>query len=73
MPRNVLDFTFSKKLTKNIQVKGGVSDILNNNNIVLQDGNQDGKFDTAKDQIIQSYAPGRVFSLGLIFTPFGYK
>jgi outer membrane receptor protein involved in Fe transport len=73
MPRNVLDFTFSKKLTKNIQVKGGVSDILNNNNIVLQDGNQDGKFDTAKDQIIQTYAPGRVFSLGLIFTPFGYK
>jgi outer membrane receptor for ferrienterochelin and colicin len=73
MPRNVLDFTFSKKLTKNIQVKGGVSDILNNNNIVLQDGNQDGKFDTAKDQIIQSFAPGRVYSLGLIFTPFGYK
>jgi TonB-dependent receptor len=73
MPRNLLDFTFSKKLTKNVQVKGGVSDILNNNNIVLQDGNQDGKFDTAKDQIIQSYAPGRVYSLGLIFTPFGYK
>jgi outer membrane receptor protein involved in Fe transport len=73
MPRNVVDFTFSKKVTKNIQVKGGVSDILNNNNIVLQDGNQDGKFDTSKDQIIQSYAPGRVYSLGLIFTPFGYK
>ena len=73
MPRNVVDFTFSKKVTKNIQVKGGVSDILNNNTIVLQDGNQDGKFDTSKDQIIQTYAPGRVYSLGLIFTPFGYK
>ena len=73
MPRNVVDFTFSKKVYKNIQIKGGVSDILNNNNIVLQDGNQDGNFDSSKDQVIQSYSPGRVYSLGLIFTPFGYK
>jgi hypothetical protein len=73
MPRNVVDFTFSKKVYKNIQIKGGVSDILNNNNLVLQDGNQDGSFDSTKDQTIQSYAPGRVYSLGLIFTPFGYK
>jgi hypothetical protein len=73
MPRNVVDFTFSKKIYKNIQIKGGVSDILNNSNIVLQDGNQDGSFDSSKDQVIQSYSPGRVYSLGLIFTPFGYK
>jgi outer membrane receptor for ferrienterochelin and colicin len=72
MPRNVVDLTFSKRLSKNIQLKGGISDILNNKNIVLQDGNQDGNFDTSKDQIIQSYSPGRVFSLGLIFTPFGF-
>jgi outer membrane receptor protein involved in Fe transport len=72
MPRNVVDLTFSKRLTKNIQLKGGISDILNNKNIVIQDGNQDGTLDTAKDQIIQSYSPGRVFSLGLIYTPFGF-
>ena len=45
MPRNIIDLTFSKRLSSNIQLKGGVSDILNNKNRVLQDGNQDGRFD----------------------------
>jgi outer membrane receptor for ferrienterochelin and colicin len=72
MPRNILDLTFSKKVAKNIQIKGGISDILNNKNIVLQDGNQDGNFDVNTDQTIQSFSPGRVFSLGIIYTPFGF-
>ena len=72
MPRNIVDLTFSKRLNANIQLKGGVSDILNNKNRVLQDGNQDGRFDVNTDQAIQSYSPGRVYSLGLIFTPFGF-
>ena len=72
MPRNIVDFTFSKRFSDKIQIKGGVSDILNNKNIVLQDGNQDGNFDVNKDQTIQSYSPGRVFSLGIIYSPFGF-
>lgn len=73
MPRNIVDLTFSKSIAKNLQVKGGISDLLNNKNIVMQDGNLDGSFDASKDQIIQSYSPGRVISIGLIYTPFGYK
>jgi outer membrane receptor for ferrienterochelin and colicin len=72
MPRNIVDLTFSKKLSDKIQIKGGVSDILNNKNIVLQDGNQDGRFDANTDQTIQSFSPGRVFSLGIIFSPFAF-
>jgi outer membrane receptor protein involved in Fe transport len=70
MPRNVIDFSFSKQLTKAIMLKGGVTDILNQGNTILQDGNQDQVFDRNQDQIIQNYAPGRVASLGLIISPF---
>lgn len=70
MPRNVVDFNFSKVISSWITLKGGVSDVLNQGNIILQDGNQDQVFDLNKDQIIQSYAPGRVVSLGIIISPF---
>jgi outer membrane receptor for ferrienterochelin and colicin len=72
MPRNIVDLTFSKRFSDKIQIKGGISDILNNKNIVLQDGNQDGRFDADTDQTIQSFSPGRVFSLGIIYSPFGF-
>jgi hypothetical protein len=68
MPRNVLDLTFSKGITKNFIVKGGITDILNQKALILQDGNQDKNYDSSKDQIIQSYSPGSVFSLGLTYT-----
>ena len=67
MPRNVLDLTFSKGITKNLLIKGGITDILNQKVLILQDGNQDSVFDNNKDQIIQSYNPGSVYSLGLAY------
>ena len=67
MPRNILDITFSKGITKNFLVKGGITDILNQKALILQDGNQDTVFDTKKDQTIQAYNPGSVFSLGLVY------
>jgi outer membrane receptor protein involved in Fe transport len=70
MPRNVVDFNFSKEISKTIMIKGGVTDLLNQDNYILQDGNQDNNFDKGKDQIIQSYAPGRVISLGIVISPF---
>lgn len=70
MPRNVIDFSFSKQLTKSIMLKGGVTDILNQGNTILQDGNQDQVFSRNQDQIIQNYTPGRVASLGLIISLF---
>ncbi|MDI9862894.1 TonB-dependent receptor [Flectobacillus sp. DC10W] len=68
MPRNVVDLTFSKGIGKNLLIKGGITDILNQTNYILQDGNQDNKFDKNEDQIIQSYKPGSVYSLGVVYT-----
>lgn len=70
MPRNVVDFNFSKELSKTVMIKGGVSDLLNQDNYILQDGNQDNSFDKGSDQIIQSFVPGRVISLGIVISPF---
>jgi hypothetical protein len=64
MPRNVLDITFNKRLSERFSLKGGVTDILNQPLMFLQDGNADGNFDTSNDQIIQSYRLGQVFSIG---------
>ncbi len=68
MPRNVVDITFSKAITKNVIIKGGITDILNQKALILQDGNQDKSYDADKDQTIQSYRPGSVYSLGIVYT-----
>jgi hypothetical protein len=65
-----IDFNFSKEISKTIMIKGGVTDLLNQDNYILQNGNQDNSFDKGSDQIIQSYVPGRVISLGIIISPF---
>ena len=67
MPRSILDVTFSKALGKRWVLKGGVSDILNQTNLLLQDGNQDGKFDRNKDQLIQNFRPGQTIQLGFSY------
>jgi outer membrane receptor protein involved in Fe transport len=67
MPRNVIDLTFSKQLSERFQLKGGITDILNQPILFLQDGNGDGKFDRNKDQVVQKYSPGQVFSLGFSY------
>jgi TonB-dependent receptor len=67
MPRNVLDLTFSKGFGKRFILKGGIQDIFNQSFFILQDGNQDKKFDSKKDEIMQSYKPGRMVSLGVSY------
>lgn len=67
MPRNVLDFTVVKRVSDRFKLKIGVSDILNENNVLLQDGNLDGKFDLNTDNIIQEFQPGAVFSVGFTY------
>ncbi len=68
MPRNVVDVTFSKGIGKKLLLKGGITDLLNANTIVLQDGNQDQIFDLKKDQVIQSFRPGTVYSLSVVYS-----
>lgn len=67
MPRNVIDITFSKRLSERFLLKGGVSDILNQPFQYLQDTNIDGKHDAATDASIFSYKPGQVFSIGFSY------
>ena len=64
MPRNVIDITFNKRLSERFNLKGGISDILNQPLLFLQDANGDGKFDRNKDSSIQNFKPGQVFSIG---------
>jgi TonB-dependent receptor len=70
MPRNVLDLSVSKGIGEKLMVKLGVSDIINQEIMLLQDGNQDGTFDRKDDQIIQSYKPGMLWSLSVNYRIF---
>jgi len=65
MPRNLLDLTITKGIGEKLEIKAGVRDILNQEQLLLQDGNQDGIFDRRNDQNIEYSFPGTVFSLGL--------
>jgi len=67
MARNVIDLTFNKRLSERFNLKGGISDILNQPLLFLQDGNGDGKLDRGKDIIIQKFTPGQVFSIGFSY------
>lgn len=68
MPRNVLDLSIKKSITEKLSVKAGVKDILNQEFLLLQDGNEDGIFDRKNDQIFRRYKLGTQYSIG-----FNYK
>jgi hypothetical protein len=65
MPRNLLDVNFSKKIKENVELKLSFGDILNQDFVLLQDANQNGKFERKDDQIIQRYRPGMTISFGI--------
>ena len=68
MPRNILDVTFSKKIGQRFQLRGGISDILNQPVLLLSDGgNGNVKFTGNNDGQVQNYKPGQVFSLGFVY------
>jgi TonB-dependent receptor len=73
MPRNVVDITFSKGIGKKLILKGGINDLLNQSNNILQDGDLNGKNDKNSDPIIQSYKPGTTYSLGLSYSLFNRR
>lgn len=66
MPRNVLDFTLSKKIGKQIELKFGIKDLLSQNYVTQQN------YEYVKDGVTKTvaldnkvYNPGRTFSLGV--------
>ena len=63
MPRNVLDFTLSKKIGKQIELKFGIKDLLSQNYVTQQN------YEYVKDGVTKTvaldnkvYNPGRTFS-----------
>ncbi len=67
MPRNQIDLTINKRLSPRVELKAGISDLLNEDFLILQDGNKDKNFSSSEDQIIQRYKPGQLFSIGFSF------
>lgn len=65
MPRNMLDLSATVRMTKKLDLRLGVGDVFNQAHVLLQDANKDGKFERNNDQIIQRYAPGRTYSVGI--------
>ncbi len=67
MPRNVLDFSITKRIKERLQVKLSASDILNQKYVLVQDGNTDGEYSRTNDQVIQSNQYGSLFTFGLTY------
>lgn len=73
LPRHALDFTFSKRINKLLEIKGGVQNILNARFLQVQDVNGDGKFNR-NDEVMgsplfdnryQSRFEGTYYTLGI--------
>jgi hypothetical protein len=67
MPRNVVDLTITKALGNHFAIKLGISDLLNQEQLLLQDDNRDGIFDRKVDRPIQRFKPGTVFTAGFAY------
>ena len=71
LPQNLLDFSFSKKLSKTWELKGGVQNILNARSLQMQDINGDGKYKVTEgafdsvDNRYQSAYQGTYYTLGV--------
>lgn len=67
MPRHVIDLNIRKGITEKLTLKLGVKDILNQEFLLLQDGNEDGKFDRENDQRLRAFRPGTSYSIGFTY------
>lgn len=68
MPRNVIDIHLTKQIGERFLIRLSIDDLLNQSAVILQDGNQDGRYKRSSDQIIQRYSPGQLVQIGV-----GYK
>jgi TonB-dependent receptor len=66
MPRNQVDLTVSKEISRHFEVKFGIQDILNQRYRIVQDSNRDKKI-TKVDETIQTYRWGQYGTLGIIW------
>jgi TonB-dependent receptor len=66
MPRNVIDLNLIKTVGKNMELKLGIQDLLNQQFRLIQDSNLDGKI-TGVDESYQKYRRGTYATLGLTY------
>jgi outer membrane receptor for ferrienterochelin and colicin len=70
LPRNTIDMAIIYPVSKRVSLTFAAQDLLNQPVQLVQDVNQDGKFDRqgTKDLNIQKFTRGRYFNLGVRFT-----
>lgn len=68
LSRHGLEVSGSYKFKFGMELNAGVSDLVNQSVLLVQDGNNDGTISRTNDQQIQSYVPGRVFNFGVKYT-----
>lgn len=64
LPRNVIDFTVTKGIGKNIEIKAGIQDLLNQSVVLRQDSNEDGNI-TDNDELIFRFNRGTYYTFGI--------
>ncbi len=64
MARHQIDLTIAKRLTKHLELKFGIQDVLNLKYRIIQDSNYDKKI-TGVDEPIQVYRLGQYSTLGV--------
>ncbi|MFN3300917.1 MAG: carboxypeptidase-like regulatory domain-containing protein [Sediminibacterium sp.] len=67
MPRNIFDITITKGIGKYVDIRFSIQDIFNNEFLLLQDANNDGKLNRENDQRMQTFKRGTYFTFGFIF------
>jgi hypothetical protein len=66
MPRHQVDLAIVKTIgkQKNIDVRLNITDLLNQNFVLLQDANGDGTLDRNNDQQMQFFQRGTYYTIG---------
>ena len=72
MPRHTIDLTISRDITDRLSANIGVSDLLNQSVLYLQDdpNNKNLKFERATDPRFMDYKRGSYYTVGLRYRPF---
>jgi outer membrane receptor protein involved in Fe transport len=68
MPRHQLDFNASYTFKKGIELSFNANDLINQETILLQDGNLNGKLERNKDQRLQEFRTGTQYTFGVKYT-----
>ncbi|WP_118973660.1 TonB-dependent receptor domain-containing protein [Taibaiella koreensis] len=76
MPRHSLDLTFSQRISRHLELRGGIQNILNSRFRLMQDADYNGTFDkdpdvqadnVERDNRFQSWYDGTCYTLGFRF------